>query len=186
MTRMDDAARVSDSSRPTIAIRARWVPSLLQLLGGLALLGVSAVASVRQSLPPGVITLGWIGGGIMTCLAIVFLADRRPRALITAEGIDVKICRTGLIRWQEIIHVECFRLRDQDAVAMFLTADAQARLPCDHTPPGTPIFANEAFAGPPVWFGDGPLEYTARDIAAEITARRRGDVGPLTARLHGR
>lgn len=180
---MDEAARVPDSDRPTIAIRARWLPSLLQLLGGLVLLGASALASVRHSLPPGVIALGLIGGGLLTCLGIIFLADRRPRALITAEGIDVKICRTGLIRWQEIIHVECFRLRDQDAVAMFLTADAQARLPCDNLPPGTPIFANEAFAGPPVWFGDGPLEYTARDIAAEITARRRGDVGPLTARL---
>jgi hypothetical protein len=183
---MEEVARVPVPDRPTIAIRARWFPSLLQLFGGLMLLGVSAWASLRQTLPPGVVTLGWIGGGIMTCLGIVFLADRRPKALITAEGIDVKICRTGLIRWQEIIHVESFRLRDQDAVAMFLTAEAQARLPCDNLPPGTPIFANEAFSGPPVWFGDGPLEYTARDIAAEITARRRGDVGPLTARLQRR
>jgi hypothetical protein len=34
-----------------------------------------------------------------------------------------------------------------------------------------------------VWLADNNLQYSARDIAAELEARRHGTTGPLTARL---
>jgi hypothetical protein len=122
--------------------------------------------------------------GALACSAAALLFDRRPKIVMTHEAIEVVVCRSGPIRYREIVHVECFRTRDQESVALFITPEAQARLPVSRDG-ALPVFAHEMFTGPPLWFSDGALDCCAADIAAELEARRRGATGPLTRRQHG-
>lgn len=165
---------------PTIAIRNRWRLPLLQTVGGAALAIVACEALRQHRLAAWLAGVCLAGAAATAALGAVLLADRRPRVILHREGVDVAVCRTGLIRWQEIIAVETFRIRSDSGLALFLTAETYARLPPPANHDRIPVFANEAFAGPPIWFSDAALEATAEEIAAEITARRRGDLGPLS------
>jgi hypothetical protein len=140
---------------------------------------------------------GLMAGGVSVALyAARWLLDRRPRLVIDVQGVDVLVvdsegltirtCRTGIVRYSEIVHIECFGKSERSIVALFVTAEALSRLPREATRSGTPVLANEFFAGPPIWFDDVLLEYSGSEIAAELVARRRGDVGPLTARLRSK
>lgn len=168
---------------PTIYVRRRYLPPLFFFFGFALLLLALGVGYRQQRFSPWFTVCGVAIAASLTCFTGYLLIDRRPKVVFTHAGIDVAVCRTGVIAWKDIVHVECFRVRDQGAVAIFLTPEAYQRLPVCQTDGRTPMFAHEAFAGPPVWFSDGALEYSAQELAAEIDARRRGERGPLTARL---
>jgi hypothetical protein len=168
---------------PTIHVRVRRSPGLALLVGGALVLGIGFEGYLQGRFHH-VFCFGLMGvGGMCVLIAVRWLFDRRPRVIINAQGVEVTACRTGLLRWSEIVHVECFSTAEQGGVALFVTAEALARIPSDATRNGTPVLANDAFAGPPIWFSDGMLEHSAADIAAELVARRRGDLGPITKRL---
>jgi hypothetical protein len=168
---------------PTIHVRLRKSPGVALLVGGLLVVGIGLAGLWGGRFAPALAYGLMGGGGAIALVGLAWLCDRRPRVIINAQGVDVVTRRTGILRWNEIIHVECFT-SDQGQIALFVTAEALARIPREATRSGTPVLANDAFAGPPVWFGDGLLEYSAADLAAELIARRRGDAGPITARLH--
>jgi hypothetical protein len=178
---------------PTIAVRTRKSPALALLLCGMLLLGIGVEGHWSGRFQPW-LTYGLIlAGGAVGLYAVRWLLDRRPRVVINSQGVDVLIldadglsvhaCRTGVVRYNEIVHIECFGKSERSIVALFVTAEALARIPREAMRNGTPVLANELFAGPPIWFDDLMLECSAGEIAAELVARRRGDVGPLTARL---
>jgi hypothetical protein len=171
---------------PTIKIRARWGPPLAYLAGSAILLAVAICALVRDQWPTWLSSLAVVAATGAACYAAALVCDRRPKVILTGSGIEVALCQTGLLRWNDIIHAEHFHVRQHGALALFLTSEAQARVPRPTADSGTPIFANEAFAGPPIWFTDAALEYSAADILAEMEARRRGDPGPLTTRVQQR
>lgn len=123
-----------------------------------------------------------VGSAAYGVVAGGMLVNRKPILVLDHNGIDVILRGTGLIRYSEIVHIDCFALHEQSAVAIFVSAEKQARLPVNVFDRHAPVFANELFAGPPIWFADGALDCTAAEIATEIDARRRGTTGPLTAR----
>lgn len=170
----------SQETLPTIWVRRRIGPPLTAGIALCLLLAVIVIASRQQKIAP---VVAWTSGGVTALLAGFAAAlafDRRAKIILAHASIDVVLCSTGPIAWREIVEVECFRVRDCNAVALFVTPEAQARLPTDGK---LPVFAHEAFSGPPIWFTDASLEYTAEELTAEITARRRGAAGPITAKV---
>lgn len=155
---------------------------LLHAIAAALLLAVAVWCGKRGDLPPWVAMLVGLGSLVYGVVAGGMLLDRKPKLALYHDAVDVIVCGTGPIRYREIVHVECFRVQNQAAVAIFVTAERQARLPTDSLDGRTPVFANELFAGPPIWFTDGALDCTAEEIAVELEARRRGSTGPLTAR----
>lgn len=167
---------------PVVCVQTRKSPAVCHLLAALALLGAGVWFSQRDEIAPLLGAAISLGSVVYVAYAAALLFDRRPRVVFRADAVELVICRSGLIRYQEIVHVECFRVQSQAAVAVFLTPEAHARLPAGSADNRTPVFANELFSSPPLWFVDGSLTATAPEIAAELDARRRGATGPLTAR----
>jgi hypothetical protein len=168
---------------PTIHVRARKSPALALLVGGLLLVGIGWECHWQQRLPPWLAYCLMGVGGSLLLVALRWLFDRRPRVVISHQGIEVVAWRAGIVRWAEIVHVECFSLPEQGGVALFVTPEALARVPANAARHGTPVLVNNAFAGPPIWFGDAMLEASATEVTAELIARRSGSVGPLTKRI---
>lgn len=166
----------------TIEVRPRLWSPLMHLTAALLLFAVSVWCGSTDRAPLWVALLAGLASLVYAVLVVPQVLDRKAKLVFRRDGVDVAICRTGLIRYQEIVHVECFRVQQQSAVALFLTAEAQARLPPDAIDGRSPVLASEMFSGPPIWFADGSLDCTAHEIVAEIEARRRGETGPLTAR----
>lgn len=173
-------------SAPTICVHSRKLPSVMHLLAALLLFTIALWCGQRGTMASWFTTLVALGSLGYAVVATSMLLDRKPRLVFRHDAVDVVTCRTGPIRYHEIVHVECFRVQTQTAVAIFVAPEVHARLPPISAASRTPVFASELFAGPPIWFADGALDATAQDIAAELDARRRGTTGPLTARTLSR
>lgn len=170
---------------PTVYVRRRYLPPLTLCIGFAILLAGFSLGHYYQWMPA---LLGRCG--IVVTAALSFFTgaqafDRRAQIVFSHDGVELALCQASRIRWNDIVHVECFRVRGQAAVAIFLTPEALARRPSESAHQ-MPVFAHEAFSGPPVWFTDEALEHSAAEIAAEIDARRRGVGGPITARALSR
>jgi hypothetical protein len=167
---------------PHIAVRTRWFVPLLFTLGSLVVVTMMVNAPGFSWWFRGlaIVVFGCIGA-----IAARPLLDRRPWVEITDIGFQVR--GETPIRWHEIVHIQVFRIPriDCGAMAIFVTDEAAQRL----TPPPADenIFLYADVPSPlqqrHVWLADNNLQYSARDIAAELEARRHGTTGPLTARL---
>jgi hypothetical protein len=167
---------------PTIHVRRRWLPPLVLCLIYTSFVVIFLVERYHERWSLWFTALGLTIFGSLAVYSGWYLLDRRPVVTIRHDGVDVAGNGTGFIRWHEIIHIECFRVQEQGAVALFVTEEALARLPPFAPDENLPVLVNCAFSGPPIWFSDGPLAYSAREIADELIARQRGVGGCLTAR----
>lgn len=139
----------------------------------------------------------WIGlaGALVLGLLLRTLwkfGDRRPKLIIAPQGIEVLEANSGLIRWHNILHIELISgtvlRRERDFLVVYYVLEP------GQPPPGVkskdpPL----AFAGgdpsqtnAQVWMYLAMLEYSPREIHAEIEARRSGGSGPLTKRWQER
>ena len=171
---------------PTIYVREHRLPfvaGLATMIAGLALLYFRWPPTHENRLSIGAAFVVTVLG----LIPVVRFFRHKPKIVIRPQGFELIARRTGLIRWHEIVHIESFHVPESNssAVAIFLTAEATARLPRGAKDDQTLVFAGAAPELPQhhLWFNDALLEYSARDIARELEARRHGASGPLTAKV---
>lgn len=173
-------------SLPTIYVREQRLPfyaGLVTMAAGLALLYFRWPPTPENQLS----ICAAIVVTVLGLIPVVRFFRHKPKIVIRPQGFELVARQTGLIRWHEIVHIESFHVPESNssAVAIFLTADAVARLPRSAHDDRTLVFAGAAPELPQqhLWFNDALLEYSAHDIARELEARRHGASGPLTVKV---
>lgn len=158
----------------------------------LAAVGVIVGLAIFRSLRNGFFSLALIllvaAGAVAAILLMKRFAPRMARIIIRTDGIDIVARQTGLLRWEELVHVSLFTIPPDgaDGLVVFVNETAAERLPPSSSS-DLPVFADASLGTKYVVLYGRELECSLRELRDEIEARCRGQTGPLTkSELSGR
>lgn len=171
---------------PTIVVHgSRAIPLVLLAAAGCAL-GAAVFVTLQQGALTRELALIFVVAVVIGILAGKRARNRPVQMAIASRGVDIISQQTGLVRWDEMVHVSLFTIPPDgaDGLALFITQEAAQRLPPSRQH-RLPEFANVVDGTQYLVLYARDLEYPLSEVLAEIEARRLGQTGPLTKKVAG-